>query len=123
MQPMTGSTLGQLHCLRVGIATKHLFEVRRLRQYLSEQLRSNPETAALALSHRANRGVMGTKNDRCSDKSLAPRNAYLGRCSIAHHCNERNHSGSGEVHGCDGLIRFPEYFSGFTRTNPRYCCK
>jgi len=119
MQAITSSTLGQLHCLGTGIATKHLFEVWRLRQYVLEQPRSNSETAPFALGDRPNRGVAGTKDDWDSDKSFAPGNPYFSRCSIVHHRKEGDHSRSGKVYGCNRLVGLPECFSRFHENKPQ----
>jgi hypothetical protein len=123
MQAITGGTLGHLHRLGVGIAAKHLFQLRRLRQCLSEQVRSYPETASLGLSDRANGSATGTEDDWNPDKSLASCNANFNRCSVAHHCNKRNHSSSGEIYGHDGLVGFPEYFSRFHQNKTQILLK
>lgn len=113
MHAIAGGSLRHLRRLGVGIAMEHLFEQRRLRQYLPEQLRLDPETAPLALNDGTNRSVAGTQDYRGSNESLPARNAYFSRCSIAHHCNEGNHPGGGEVYEFDRLVRFPEYISRF----------
>ena len=119
MQTITRGTLGQLHRLGKSIAVKHLFEMWGLKQYVLEQLRSNSKTAPFALSDRANRGVTGTKDDWDSDKSFSPRNAYFSCRSIAHHCNEGNHSGCGEVYRRNRLVGLPEYFSRFHKNKAK----